>query len=226
MTRFFYTTEEEKTLFRSTPLRLDFSLEGALRKTSWLTDRAFGVVTTRLGLAVRVRTPHIEQVVKLVQSHNMFLGKLWDVSGLPPSWRPDAVTDFLAGWKVSPVKTCRQDHRRTWVVRAMEQPMTAKLQHKFGLAVIKRTVMQKARQNQEIQKWSPASERKKTGRDGVHPQTWAAVDAVPAPQKSSGRQRTEGVNRGAGNIPAKQNSESEHYTHRHGPWRCCANSRP
>ena len=41
----FYTTVEEKTLFRS----VDFSLDEALRKTSWLADRAFGVVTTRLG---------------------------------------------------------------------------------------------------------------------------------------------------------------------------------
>ena len=60
--------------------------------------------------------------------------------------RPDAVTDFLAGWKVIPVKTFRQGYRRTWVVRAAEQPMSTKLQHDFGLAVIKRTAMQKTRQ--------------------------------------------------------------------------------
>ena len=109
-------------------------LDGALRKTSWLADRAFGVVTTRLGLAVRVATPDLEEVVRLVQpeNYNKFLGELWDVSGLPPSWGPDAVTDFLAGWKVSPLKTFRQGYRRTWVVRAMEQPMSTKLQHDFG----------------------------------------------------------------------------------------------
>ena len=69
MTRPFYTTEEAKT-----SLPLDFSLDGALRKTSWLADRAFGVVTTRLGLAVRV-TPDFEEVVRLVQpeNHNKFL---------------------------------------------------------------------------------------------------------------------------------------------------------
>ena len=116
MTRPFYTTEEEKTLFRSVPLPMDFSLDGALRKKSWLADRAFGVVTTRLGLAVRVKTPDFEEVVRLVQpeNYNKFLGELWDVSGLPSSWRPGAVTYFLAGWKVSPVKTFRQGYRRTW----------------------------------------------------------------------------------------------------------------
>ena len=73
--------------------------------------------------------------------------------------------------------------------------MSTKLQHEFGLAVIKRTVMQKARQDQVevIQKWMPASEQKRTGRDAVFPQTWAAVAAEPAPHKSQsarGQKRT------------------------------------
>ena len=62
MTRPFYTTEEEKTHFRSVPLPLDFSLDGALRKTSWVAERAFGVMTTRLGLTVRVRTTELHKV--------------------------------------------------------------------------------------------------------------------------------------------------------------------
>ena len=114
--------------------------------------------------------------VKLGQpeDHAEFQGEWWDVSGLPLSRSPDAVTDFLAGWKVSPVRTFRHGYRRAWVVRALEQPM----------AVIKRTAMQKARPNPEIQKWVPASDQKKTGRDAVFPQTWAAVVAKPAPQKA------------------------------------------
>ena len=80
------------------------------------------------------------------------------------------MTDFLAGWKVSPVKTFRQ--------------------HEFGLAVTTRTVMQIARQNQEIREWLPASEQKRIGRDAVFPRTWAAVVAAPAPQKAQeGRRR-------------------------------------
>ena len=67
----------------------------------------FGVVTTRLGLAARVKSTDFEEVVKLVwpENYTKFLGELWDVSGLPLSWGPDAVTDFLAAWKVSHVKT-------------------------------------------------------------------------------------------------------------------------
>ena len=131
ITRPFYTTEEEETLFRSVLFLLDFSLEGALRKTSWLADRAFGVVTTRLGLAVRGKTTDFEEVVKLAQpeSYNKSLRELRGVSGLPFSRGPDAVTDFLAGWEeVIPVKTFRQGYRRTWVVRALEKPMRTKLQ--------------------------------------------------------------------------------------------------
>ena len=186
MTRPFYTTEKEKTQFRPVPLPLDFTLEGALRKTSWLAERAFGVVTTRLGLAVRVRTADFEEVMRLVQPENYtkFLGELWDVSGLPLSWGPEAVTDFLAGWKVSPVRTFRQGYRRTWVVRALEPPMSAKLQHEFGLAVIKRSTAQKARTSPEIQKWMPASEQRKTERKAVFPQTWAAVVTASLPQKA------------------------------------------
>ena len=58
---------------------------------------ALGVVTTRLGPAVRVKIPDFEKVARLVQpeNYNKFLGELWDVSGLPLSWGPDAVTDCL-----------------------------------------------------------------------------------------------------------------------------------
>ena len=47
----------------------------------------------------------ILEVVNLVQPENYtkFLSEMWDLSGLLLSWGPDAVTDFLAGWKVSPV---------------------------------------------------------------------------------------------------------------------------
>ena len=207
MTRPFYTTEEEKPHFRSVPLPLNFSLEGALRKTSWLAERAFGVVTTRLGLAVRVKTTDFEEVVKLVQpeKYTKFLGELWDVSGLPVSWSPDAVTDFLTGWKVCPVKTFRKGYRRTLVVRALEQPMSTELQHEFGLAVIKRTAMQKARPNPEIQKWVPASDQKKTGRRCSLPTDLGSSGLTASTAKSSGKQTTKTVNRDAGNIPAKQN---------------------
>ena len=171
-----------KTHSRSVPLLLDFSLEGALRKTSWIADRAFGVVTTRLRFAVKVKTTDFEEVVKLAQpdKYTKFRGELWGVSGQPFSWGPDVVTDFLAGGKGSLLNTFRQGYRRTGVALALEQPMSTKLQHELGLAVIKRVAMQKSRPNSEIQKWMPASDWRKTRRDTVFSQTWAAVVATPA----------------------------------------------
>ena len=55
------------------------------------------MVTTRLGLAVRVKTTDFEEVVKLVppENYTKFLGEKRDVSGPPLSWGPDAETDFL-----------------------------------------------------------------------------------------------------------------------------------
>ena len=85
--------------------------------------------------------------------------------------------------------------------------MRTKLQHLCGLAVIKRTVMQKARQNQELQKWMPAFEQKKTGRDAVFPQTWAAVVAAPAPQKT---QAARGQKRSTDSLGTSHPSKTVH----------------
>ena len=73
-------------------------------KTSWLAERALGVVTTRLGLAVRVKTTDFQEVVRLVQPENYtkFLGDFWDVSGLPLTRGPAAVTDFLCWLESEP----------------------------------------------------------------------------------------------------------------------------
>ena len=135
------------------------------------------------------------------------------------------MTDFLAGWKVIPVKTFRQGYRRTWIVRATDQPMSTKLQHEFGLAVIKHTVMQKARQdpgNSKMDAGIRAEENRK--RCSLSTDLGSSGRSASAAQNSD-CQRTKKDNRSAGNIPAKQNSESEHITHCDGPWRCCTNTR-
>ena len=164
MTRPFYTTRGRRNPL---PLRSTTSafLSGrsfaenvlACRTCIWCGDDTLG--TCRKSKNNRLRRGCETRAEK----YTKFLGELRDVSGLPVSRGPDAVTDLLTGWKVSPVKTFRQGYRRTLVVRALEQPMSTKLQHEFGLAVIKRTAMQKARPIPEIQKWVPASDRRKPG---------------------------------------------------------------
>ena len=220
MTRPFYTTEKEKTQFRPVPLPLDFTLEGALRKTSWLAERAFGVVTTRLGLAVRVRTADFEEVMRLVQPENYtkFLGELWDVSGLPLSWGPEAVTDFLAGWKVSPVRTFRQGYRRTWVVRALEHPDERKTATRIRPCSYQALYCAKSKdksRNSEMDAGLRAEENRE--KDSLPADLGSSGDSVTT-TKGSGKQRTKTVDRDAGNVPAKQNSESEQFAHFDGSW--------
>ena len=140
------------------------------------TGRSAQVIQRLQGLEAVVVKQLDRALSKVQNGITKFLGELWDVSGLPLSWGPEAVTDFLAGWKVSPVRTFRQGYRRTWV--------SAKLQHEFGLAVTKRSTAQKARTSPEIQKWMPASEQRKTERKAVFPQTWAAVVTASLPQKA------------------------------------------
>ena len=85
MTRPFHTTKEEK---HSSDRYRCLSISrwiGALSKTAWWRN-----------------------------NYSRFSGELWDVSALPLSWSPDAVTDFFAG----PLKTFRQGYRRTGVVRS------------------------------------------------------------------------------------------------------------
>ena len=68
---------------------------------------------------------------KLQQVPGRIEGCVWTTALMGPR-----CCDRLSCWLESePVKTFRQGYRRTWVVRAMEQPMSTKLQHEFGLAV-------------------------------------------------------------------------------------------
>ena len=86
MSRPFYTKEEENT---SAPCRYLWisHWKEPFEKRPGMQIVLFGVVTTRLGLAVRVKSTNFEEVVKLVwpENYTKFLGELWDVSGLPLS---------------------------------------------------------------------------------------------------------------------------------------------
>ena len=92
--------------------------------------------------------------------------------------------------------------------------------------MIKRSTAKKARTSPEIQKWMPASEQRKTERKPVFPQTWAAVVTASLPQKPQESRGQKRSTRDAGNVPAKQNSESEQFAHFDGSWRYSASTHP
>ena len=96
--------------------------------------------------------------------------------------------------------------------------MSTELQHEFGLAVIKT----KSRDSK-----MGASFRSEENRERCSlPADLGSSGRNASTAKISGKQRTKTVHRDAGNIPAKQNSESEHYTHCDGPWRYCTSTCP
>ena len=68
--------QRRKTLFRSVPLPLVFSLDGALRQTAWLADRAYGAVTTRMVLSVR-RDHQARAVRQLQQVYGRTVECVW-----------------------------------------------------------------------------------------------------------------------------------------------------
>ena len=196
----FLHNREGKTLFGSVRLPLDFSLDGALRKTAWLADRAYRVVSIRMGLAVRVLAADFEEIIKQMRPDNYckFLVDLWDVSGLPALPGPDAVTYFFAGWKVTPLKTFRQGYRRTWVVRAAEQPLSTKLQHDFGLAVIKRATIKK--HNKWRYKTGRSNRAEESGKSSNFPTGLGSSGCRTKTTKSTAGKRPSALTRESGTV--------------------------
>ena len=89
-------------------------------------------------------------------------------------------------------------------VRAAEQPLSTKLQHDCGLAVIKRTAIQKPRQ------WAPAAEQRKNGERSnifrrIGQQRWPRQH-----RKEHIRQEAQKDSRRALGIPVEQGGELEH----------------
>ena len=83
------------------------------------------------------------------------------------------------------MKPFRQGYRRTWVVRALEQPISTKLQHEIGLAVISSVLSCKKRYKiKRSQNGVSFRAEDKLEGDAVFPRIWAAVVAAPAPQKA------------------------------------------
>ena len=101
-----------------------------------------GVVPCGKGLGVRVLSSNFEQALRKLRpaDADLFLGKLWEVSGLPCSCGEQALVSFLEKWQVRPSFTFRVGQvlraTRTWSVRSVQEPAVSALQHQFGLALV------------------------------------------------------------------------------------------
>ena len=204
------------------PLPLDFSLEGALRKTSWLAERAFGVVTTRVGLAVRVKNNRLRSgcetraARKLHQVSGRNVGCFWTAALMV-----SRCCDRLSCWLES--EPCKNLSTRPQTYSGCESVGTAN-EHKTATRI--RPGSDQAYCHAESKTKSRDSKmvcqlpiRRKLGEmQSSH------SSRIASTAKSSGKQRTKTVNRDAGNIPAKENSESEHNTHCGGSSSTCPSS--
>ena len=63
--------------------------------------------------------------------------------------RKESLQAFLGEWKVHPLHTFRQGFRRTWIVRAAQQPLETVIYNDFGLAIIKEASPRRPHPNME-----------------------------------------------------------------------------
>ena len=57
------------------------------------------------------------------QKREQFMGKSWEMSGLPVAMWKHSLQAFLGECTVHPLHTFRQGFRRTWIARATQQPL-------------------------------------------------------------------------------------------------------
>ena len=154
--RRFFEEHESRDEFRIVPLRPDTTLKDALAKASGLGEKAWGIIVTKRGLAIRVLPKDFEEVIRSVrpQDHEHFTGQTYEISGLPAWMGSDGLRQMLGSWDVSPVATFRKGFRRTWIVRATEGPIQNIMQHEDGIAVIQLAGPPRRPQKPPIERWN------------------------------------------------------------------------
>ena len=175
-TKQFFTTDEERAEYKIIPLDEATSLESALFKANFLGERAHGVVPTRKGLAIRVLASDYPDAIRQIRPEDAqrFLGKTWEVSGLPLGMGKEALEAFLQPWQVSPLYTFKSGMRRTWGVRAVENPSVTKVQHDGGLAVVQEAPPRQAQAEIKVERWQRPT-APPSSRASQPPRSWSDV---------------------------------------------------
>ena len=186
-TTLFLEGPSDREIFKIVPLPFGLTLQQARDKASFLGDLGIGVVPCGRGFGVRVLSSNFEQTLHKLRptDADMFLGKLWEVSGLPCSCGEQALLAFLQGWQARPSFTFRVGQgvraTRTWIVRSVQEPPVSIVQHPFGIAVMKEYV-RAPRQKPQVQVMRSALKQPNT--NSVLPKSWAAVVKADASQSA------------------------------------------
>ena len=142
----FYTADLDRQKFGFVPLPSEVNLEGALAKANWLGDRAYGVHPCGKGWSIMVEAAEKEQLTRQLRPDDAekFVGQRWEISGLPVNFGEASLKQLLPQWPYTHlfhfVVGTGARAMRTYVVRAATSPPRTKLQHTYGLALIKEYV--------------------------------------------------------------------------------------
>ena len=135
----FFENDQDKNLYRVVPMPSSSSLAASIRQAQFFGETAFGVMPYANGYGIRVKSEDFENV--LLQIHpedaDQFLGKKWEISGLPLAMGKESLQSFFGNWRVRPLYTFRQGFQRTLIIRSTQEPTEKFVAHDFGVAVIK-----------------------------------------------------------------------------------------
>lgn len=80
----------------------------------------------------------------------------------------------LSLWQVTPIYTFKSGMRRTWGVRAVEDPNMTKVQHDYGLAVIQEAPPRQPQTKTKVERWQHPTAAP-SNRTSQPPGTWSEV---------------------------------------------------
>ena len=147
---------------RIVPLQKDILLASALRMAE-AQGHGLGLVLTRRGLGLRVQPDKYEHAVKLIHKEHAgkFLGKRWEIAGLPLDWGQEALSTFLGSWAVDVIDQRRVGFRRNWIVSSCTEPPHRRLTHTHGEAIIAEAVPRARQYSAPVQRWAPPGGRRR-----------------------------------------------------------------
>ena len=93
----FIESDQDRSIYRAVPMPTDATLTKCLGQAQFLGEKAFGVVPYGSGFGIQVKSGGFEEILSLLQpeKRDQFLGKTWEVSGLPVAMGKESLQAFL-----------------------------------------------------------------------------------------------------------------------------------
>lgn len=207
LSRPFWDTEVQPESFGKVVLDLKHDREAALRISGTVEKKAWGIVSTRKGWAIRVLAA--DQTALQEQLNPAFeTGNMYSVSGLPLSWHEENVQSFLGEWSAKPIRSFRVGFRATWLVKASSAPTSETLTNADPLGLHVLAVVSpwrpQSRKPREVLK--PATNKQEVKKHGI---AWNARDAAPAPARAPAPAARAPASAPAPSAPAATQSQPE-----------------